>query len=77
MANFSVKKTESVFGQQAPTFELTSFLRLNLAQSLKKERYNDVATVVTIIKTTKTEQKQKEKPKFIAGCLPKALLYSH
>jgi hypothetical protein len=35
--NFSVKQTESVSGQQAPTFELSCNLRLNLAQSLKNK----------------------------------------
>ena len=38
---------------------------------LEKKRYNDVSTIVTIIKT---QQKQKETPKFVAGCLSKALL---
>ena len=63
MVNFSVKQTESISGQHVTTFELSCNRRLNLAQS-KKKRYNDVATVVTSIKTTKTESKN------ILGCLP-------
>src|ERR1043165_7160952 len=35
--NCSVKQTESVSRQQAPTFDLSCNLRLNLAQSLKSK----------------------------------------
>src|SRR3954465_11683469 len=68
MRIISVRQTKSVSGQHVPTFDLSCNQRLNLAQSLKK-RYNDVATVLKVIKTTKNRRKNK------LGCLPTSAFF--